>query len=110
MSFPINKMNIDLILVDGNHFPNYFSVKQDTFINHICVINGDNTFLNIAAASILAKVTRDNYIIDLCEKNEELKNYDLHNNKGYGTKKHMEALKVYGIVEGHRKSFKPCKI
>ena len=103
------KMNIDLILVDGNHFPNYFSVKQDTFINHICVINGDNTFLNIAAASILAKVTRDNYIIDLCEKNEELKNYDLHNNKGYGTKKHMEALKVYGIVEGHRKSFKPCR-
>ena len=44
------------------------------------------------------------------KKNEELKNYDLHNNKGYGTKKHMEALKVYGIVEGHRKSFKPCKI
>ena len=88
-----SKMNIDQILVDGNHFPNYFSIKQDKYINHECVINGDNTFVNIAAASILAKVTRDNYIIDLCEKNEELKRYDLHNNKGYGTKKHMEALK-----------------
>ena len=58
-----NKMNIDLILVDGNHFPDYFSIKQDKYINHECVINGDNTFVNIAAASILAKVTRDNYII-----------------------------------------------
>ena len=103
------KMNIDLILVDGNHFPNYFSIKQDKYINHECVINGDNMFVNIAAASILAKVTRDNYIIDLCEENEVLKRYDLHNNKGYGTKKHMEALKEYGIAEGHRKSFKPCK-
>ena len=42
------------------------------------------------------------------ETNEEYKKYDLHKNKGYGTKKHMEALKEYGIMEGHRKSFKPC--
>lgn len=103
-----DKINIDFILVDGNHFPEYFSIKQDKFLNHECVINGDNTYINIAAASILAKVTRDRYIIDLCENNEILKKYDLHKNKGYGTKKHMEALKEYGIVEGHRKSFKPC--
>ena len=101
-------INIDLILVDGNHFPPYFSIKQDEFLKHECVINGDNTYVNIAAASILAKVTRDRYIIDLCEKNENLKKYDLQNNKGYGTKKHMEAIKEFGIVEGHRKSFKPC--
>jgi len=100
--------NIDLILVDGNHFPPYFSITQDKFLKHQCVINGDNTYVNIAAASILAKVTRDRYIIDLCEKNENLKKYDLHKNKGYGTKKHMEAIKEFGIVEGHRKSFKPC--
>ena len=100
--------NIDLILVDGNHFPPYFSITQDKFLKHECVINGDNTYVNIAAASILAKVTRDRYIIDLCEKNENLKKYDLQNNKGYGTKKHMEAIKEFGIVEGHRKSFKPC--
>ena len=99
---------IDMILVDGNHFPPYFSIKQDEFLKHECVINGDNTYVNIAAASILAKVTRDRYIIDLCEKNENLKKYDLHKNKGYGTKKHMEAIKEFGIVEGHRKSFKPC--
>ena len=103
-----DKINIDFILVDGNHFPEYFSIKQDKFLKHECVINGDNTYINIAAASILAKVTRDNYIIDLCEKNEEYKKYDLHKNKGYGTKKHMEALKEYGIMEGHRRSFKPC--
>ena len=100
--------NIDLILVDGNHFPPYFSITQDKFLKHECVINGDNTYVNIAAASILAKVTRDRYIIDLCEKNENLKKYDLQKNKGYGTKKHMEAIKEFGIVEGHRKSFKPC--
>ena len=100
--------NIDLILVDGNHFPPYFSITQDKFLKHECVINGDNTYVNIAAASILAKVTRDRYIIDLCEKNENFKKYDLQNNKGYGTKKHMEAIKEFGIVEGHRKSFKPC--
>ena len=100
--------NIDLILVDGNHFPPYFSITQDKFLKHECVINGDNTYVNIAAASILAKVTRDRYIIDLCEKNENLKKYGLQNNKGYGTKKHMEAIKEFGIVEGHRKSFKPC--
>ena len=101
-------INIDLILVDGNHFPPYFSITQDKFLKHECVINGDNTYVNIASASILAKVTRDRYIIDLCEKNENLKKYDLQNNKGYGTKKHMEAIKKFGIVEGHRKSFKPC--
>ncbi len=104
-----NKINIDTILVDGNHFPPYFSTKQDKFIKHECVINGDNTYINIAAASILAKVTRDNHIKELCEKDENLKKYDLHNNKGYGTKKHMEAIKNYGVVEGHRRSFKPCK-
>ena len=102
------KLNIDIILVDGNHFPVYFSSKQDKFIKHECVVNGDNTYINIAAASILAKVTRDRYIVDLCEKDENLKKYELHKNKGYGTKKHMDGIKEFGIVEGHRKSFKPC--
>jgi len=104
-----DKINIDTILVDGNHFPPYFSTKQDKFIKHECVISGDNIYINIAAASILAKVTRDNYVKDLCEKDKNLKKYDLHNNKGYGTKKHMDAIKNLGIIEGHRRSFKPCK-
>ena len=103
-----NNIKIENILVDGNHFNTYYSKSQDEFIKHECITGGDNEYLNIAAASILAKVSRDRYIIDLCEKDEILKRYDLHNNKGYGTKKHMEAIKEYGIVEGHRKSFKPC--
>tara|TARA_B000000460_G_scaffold234997_1_gene195874 strand:+ start:269 stop:901 length:633 start_codon:yes stop_codon:yes gene_type:complete len=105
-----NKVTIENILVDGNFFNTYFSLSQDKFIKHECIINGDNEYLNIAAASILAKVSRDNYIKDLCEKNEIYNKYNLYNNKGYGTKKHLEAIKEYGITDLHRKSFGPCKV
>ena len=103
------KVNIENILVDGNHFPPYFSSKQDKFLKHNCIINGDNEYLNIAAASILAKVSRDNYIKDLCEKNEIYNKYHLAKNKGYGTKQHLDAIKEFGITDLHRKSFAPCK-
>ena len=103
------KVNIENILVDGNHFPPYFSVKQDKFLKHNCIINGDNEYLNIAAASILAKVSRDNYIKDLCEKNEIYNKYHLAKNKGYGTKQHLDAIKEFGITDLHRKTFSPCK-
>ena len=106
----ISKENkIDKILVDGNHFPTYYSKEQDDFIDHECIIKGDNIYKSIAAASILAKTYRDNYILQLVEDNPILKKYDIQNNKGYGTKKHMEAIKLYGITEWHRKSFSPCK-
>tara|TARA_Y100000817_G_scaffold312437_1_gene306393 strand:+ start:647 stop:1282 length:636 start_codon:yes stop_codon:yes gene_type:complete len=97
------------ILVDGNHFKQYYSSKLDDFITHKCVIKGDNEFKSIAAASILAKTYRDNYIIQLVKDNPELEKYGLHKNKGYGTKEHMEAIKEYGITKWHRKSFAPCK-
>jgi len=103
------KVTIENILVDGNHFPPYFSIKQDKFLKHNCIINGDNEYLNIAAASILAKVSRDNYIKDLCEKNEIYNKYHLAKNKGYGTKQHLDAIKEFGITDLHRKSFAPCK-
>ena len=103
------KVNIENILVDGNHFPPYFSIKQDKFLNHVCIIKGDNEYLNIAAASILAKVSRDNYIKDLCEKNEIYNKYNLAKNKGYGTKQHLDAIKEFGITDLHRKTFAPCK-
>ena len=103
------KINIENILVDGNHFPPYFSIKQDKFLKHNCIINGDNEYLNIAAASILAKVSRDNYIKDLCEKNEIYNKYHLAKNKGYGTKQHLDAIKEFGITDLHRKTFAPCK-
>ena len=106
----ISKENkIDKILVDGNHFPTYYSKEQDDFIDHECIIKGDNIYKSIAAASILAKTYRDNYILQLVEDNPILKKYDIQNNKGYGTKKHMEAIEKYGITKWHRSSFSPCK-
>ena len=101
-------INVDRLLVDGNHFPTYMDKSTFDFIPHVCIPGGDDKYLNIAAASILAKEYRDEYIINLCKENIILDNYDIKNNKGYGTKSHMEALKVYGPTKYHRKSFKPC--
>jgi len=102
-------INVDRILVDGNHFPTYMDKSTFDFIPHVCIPGGDDKYLNIAAASILAKEYHDEYILQLCKQNEILYNYDAVNNKGYGTKSHMLALKEYGPTEFHRKSFKPCQ-
>ena len=101
-------INIDTILVDGNHF-DFYSDKNDNYIDHVCVIDGDNIYKSIAAASILAKTYRDEWIQNLVKENPELEKYDLYNNKGYGTKKHLDAIKEYGITKWHRKSFGICK-
>ena len=103
-------INVDRLLVDGNYFPTYMDKFTFEHIPHICIQGGDDKYLNIAAASILAKEYRDEYIIKLCETNSILDNYDIRNNKGYGTKSHMEALKEYGPTIFHRKSFKPCQM
>jgi ribonuclease HII len=105
-----SKTKVDMILVDGNHFHQYYSSHMDDFVEHQCVIKGDDTYKSIAAASILAKTYRDNYILKLVEENPELKKYGIHKNKGYGTKEHIEAIKQHGITKWHRKSFAPCKI
>lgn len=100
------------LLVDGNDFIPIMKLCDDSYIQipHICVEGGDNTYASIAAASILAKVERDEYIMSLCKENPELNvRYDLENNKGYGTKKHMEGIKTHGISKWHRKSFGICK-
>lgn len=98
------------IFVDGNHFKPYLPPGEDSeYIPYTCIEQGDNKKMNIAAASILAKTYRDQWIQDICEKNPILKEYDMHNNKGYGTKKHMEALKERGPIEGHRMTFKPVR-
>jgi len=101
------QVEVDTILVDGDKFNIYMNEDFD-YINHECVIGGDNTYKSIAAASILAKTHRDNYIYDLVKTNPDFERYGLHKNKGYGTKIHMDALKQHGPVEGHRRSFKPC--
>jgi len=101
------QLEIDTILVDGNQFDMYM---DDNFecINHECVIDGDNTYKSIAAASILAKTYRDEYIINLVKEYPQLSMYAIQNNKGYGTKAHMDSIKENGITEWHRKTFKPC--
>ena len=96
------------LLVDGNAFKPYTIFKNDTLFayKHECVIGGDNEYASIAAASILAKDAHDYHIDRLCDEDNELHlKYDILNNKGYGTKKHIEGIKKYGLSEFHRQSF-----
>jgi len=102
-----SEMKIDKILVDGNKF-NKFISKDGVEIMHECVIGGDNSYLSIAGASILAKTSKDLYIEKLVENNQELEKYDLVSNSGYGTQRHIEAIEKYGISDWHRKSFSIC--
>lgn len=96
----LNKLNrkIDFILVDAYRLPNskipYKNIKK-----------GDMRCYSIACASILAKVYRDNLMKKLAKK---YPGYFFEQNKGYGTKKHIEALRKYGPSEIHRRNFKPC--
>jgi ribonuclease HII len=84
------------LLIDGNRFTAYPN------INHTCIVKGDGKFLSIAAASILAKTYRDDYML---EQDKKFPLYDWKNNKGYPTKKHRLAIQKYGINPIHRKSF-----
>jgi ribonuclease HII len=103
------KQNKLVLLIDGNYFKPMFN-KDGVKLNTILVEKGDNTYTSIAAASILAKVSRDQYITDLCDKNPELaENYGINGNMGYGAAKHMEGIKTFGITKWHRRSFGPCK-
>ena len=110
----INTKKEYLILVDGNDFKPYTYMDPiNEIINEVpvvCIIGGDNIQSSIAAASILAKVERDNYIYDLCKEYPKLDEYyDLSKNKGYGTAKQMAGIRQYGITQWHRKSFGLCK-
>jgi len=107
-----DKTKTTLLLVDGNDFKPFVVVNHNMIeqVPHVCIEGGDNKYSSIAAASILAKVARDEYIDDLCHNNPYLQErYDLQNNKGYGTKKHMDGIRQHGISEWHRKSFGICK-
>ena len=104
----VNSIKIDTILIDGNQFKPYFDVDSN-LIPYRCIIDGDNTYKSIACASILAKTYRDEYINNLVKEYPELKKYDIHNNKGYGTSNHIDAIHKYGITKWHRQSFGICK-
>lgn len=80
------------------------AMPLDIDIPTTSIIKGDAKSISIAAASVIAKVTRDRMMYDL---DKVYPMYDLANNKGYGTKKHIEAIKKYGITKYHRLSFKP---
>ncbi len=102
------------LLIDGNYFNpiSTFNKKRNMIdvIPHVCIEGGDNKYSSIAAASILAKVSRDKYISDLCAENPELiENYGINSNKGYGSKQHIDGINKHGISKWHRKSFGICK-
>lgn len=89
--------NVDFIAVDGNRFKAYEDIPYKT------IIKGDSKYLNIAAASILAKTYRDAYMAQI---HEEFPMYNWKQNKGYPTREHRNAIKKYGITRYHRKSFR----
>lgn len=103
----LTKVKIDHIIVDGNRFKTYMSVDGD-FLPHSCVVDGDNQFVSIAAASILAKVYHDKWIKETLIQHPVIAKYGVETNQGYGSKKHLEAIKEYGITSFHRKSYKCC--
>ena len=86
----------ELLLIDGNRF------RTNLDIPFKCIIKGDGKYTSIAAASVLAKTYRDDYIVSLAEKFPQ---YGWERNKSYGTKQHREAIEQYGICEHHRMSF-----
>lgn len=107
--------HIDRIIVDGNRFKPYvnkYKTNEDDLliVPHECIIGGDASYLSIASASILAKVARDDYMDLLCDEDPSYQEkYDWRNNKGYGTKKHIEGIKKWGICTHHRRTFGICK-
>lgn len=90
------KIKPKFLLIDGNRF------KNQTDIEHLCVVKGDAVYLSIAAASILAKTYRDDYMERLAA---EFPHYAWEKNKGYPTLEHRKAIQEFGITVHHRKSF-----
>ena len=87
----------ELLLIDGKYFYDYDNIP------HHCIVKGDGKYLSIAAASILAKTYRDDYMIEL---NKTYPQYHWNRNKGYPTRQHRQAIKENGITPFHRKSFR----
>jgi len=90
------KIRPDFLLIDGNYF-------SGSNIEHSTIIKGDEKCISISAASILAKVSRDKYMSEVCHTGYP--QYEFDKNKGYGVKKHIEAIKKYGVSPYHRISF-----
>lgn len=91
------KVRPEFIIVDGNKFTNYSNVPHKT------IVKGDAKYMSIAAASILAKTYRDEYMEKI---HQEFPMYNWCKNKGYPTKKHRDAIREFGVTMHHRKSFR----
>ncbi len=94
----LNKLSVtpELLLIDGNRF------KQYKAIEHRCIVKGDATYASIAAASVLAKTHRDEYLLKL---HKNYPNYGWDRNKGYPTIEHRAAIREFGVTEHHRTTF-----
>jgi ribonuclease HII len=97
----------EAILVDGSVFRAYISQRSDAFVPHACIVGGDNQYLSIAAASILAKKHRDAHVVE--DMHPRHPQYSWERNKAYGTAEHMQAMRVHGLSPEHRLSFAPCR-
>ena len=108
----IDKLTIfpNYLLVDGDRFNPYID-NIGEIIPYSTIEDGDNKYISIASASILAKTYHDDYISEMCTKYPILsEEYGLDKNMGYGTKIHMDAVMEWGATQFHRKTFNPCKI
>jgi len=106
--------NDPFLLVDGNDFKPYTIFSENTGeireIPSITIEGGDNKYTAIAAASILAKVARDDYIANLCVQYPDLvSRYSIDKNMGYGTRAHLDGIRQHGITQWHRQSYGLCK-
>ena len=90
------RLKPELLLIDGNRFKVYAGIP------HRCFVKGDGEFLSIAAASVLAKTYRDDYMLEMDRKFPQ---YDWKNNKGYPTKKHRKGIVIFGATPLHRMSY-----
>lgn len=104
-----------MAVIDGNYFAPYIGYDKSAEcmanIKHVTIEQGDAKYMAIAAASILAKTARDNYVLEMCEKYPELSlRYGLEKNMGYGTKLHLAGIQEHGITQWHRRTFgNACK-
>ena len=101
------------LLIDGNDFKPFYRFNEltDDFVEipYVTIEGGDNRFLAIAAASILAKNARDQYIEELCTSNPDLSmRYRIEKNMGYGTKAHLDGILEYGVTQWHRMTYNRC--
>lgn len=98
MHLSLNQLKVtpELLLIDGNRFKPYKELPYQ------CIVKGDGIYASIAAASVLAKTYRDEYMENLHEK---FQMYGWKKNKGYGTREHRDAIRSYGLCSYHRKSF-----